>query len=237
MDGSSPNATGPLRETSQRVVLRTTYRDQVRTILRDRILRRELEPGIRLNETALADELGVSRTPIREAFAGLVQEGLVRTDPERGHFVPDSSPGEVRELVDVLAALETLAIRQSDSLGPGYLNRLEALNDRLGAMRVEADAALDPSFHWHEMLVAGSDHSLLIDMLRPLWVRACQYRIGCFAESGHMRDAVEVHRDVVDALRSDDALRIERAVRRHWLADLSRPPGRSDEATEGRCAR
>jgi DNA-binding GntR family transcriptional regulator len=90
---------------------RENLKEKVYTTIKKRILNFELKPGEKIFETEIADDLGVSRTPLREAFNKLEQEGLIKTLPNKGYFVSNVTVTEIEELYEIREALEVLAIR------------------------------------------------------------------------------------------------------------------------------
>lgn len=89
----------------------TTLGDQVYSVLWDRIASRKLRPGDKISDLRLSEELGVSRTPVREALHRLTQDGIVRTESRRGFYIPTFSSQDVHEVYDIRCALEVLAVR------------------------------------------------------------------------------------------------------------------------------
>src|SRR4028119_956924 len=113
-DRMRPIPAGRPRQTHARptmTITRVPLREQVHHAIIGRILREELAPGARLSDSALAGELGVSRTPVREALLRLEREGFLEVDVGRGFFVKPLSAGEVREVYPILWTLEVLALR------------------------------------------------------------------------------------------------------------------------------
>ena len=131
---------------------RAPLREDVRQIILDRILSGELPPGCRITESRLAAELGVSRTPLREALFNLESEGFVRSDLARGFSVAPLSVREVRESYPILQTLEVLAFRSIGQLAVTTAPDLRRINKELGAvagdsergqLRLLAQAALE----------------------------------------------------------------------------------------------
>lgn len=140
-------------------------RDEVVSRIRSAIVLGKLTPGQRLTEEDLARELGVSRSPVREALAQLEREGLVVSPPNRGTFVRQLTPQEVRELFSVRAALETLAAEWAlPNLVEADLRTLEDLLEQQDAARksggVLAVVHLDLQFH-QAIFVAARNQLLL----------------------------------------------------------------------------
>lgn len=205
-----------------RTVKRETIRDQVQEILRERILRQELEPGTRLNESELADQLNVSRGPLREALGRLEREGLLRSEPGKGHFVEPLTRCDAEELYHLLAGLETLAVVELGSVEAERRGRLETLNERLATESDDPGGALALNARWHEMLADASGNRKLKRMLRTLRQQVYRYEYRFFSEAGGLGKSVEYHDAIVEALKAGDHEAVSRAIRRHWLTDLDR---------------
>ena len=220
MATSSEPGTPETGMTATVIKRRTPIRDQIRSILRSRILCQELKPGTRLNESALAEEFQVSRGPIREALGSLAQEGFLHAEPGRGYFITELSPRELRELFVVLADLETLAIQKSEVFGAGQLARLDALNEELDGTRSDPSQAPEVNLRWHMQLVSSCRNKILLDLLGSLRRQAYRYEYAFFADPVHVADSVGFHRSVIESLRSGDAEAAAMAIRRHWTTDL-----------------
>src|SRR5215212_4764712 len=95
------------------LILRSKLGESVYQLLWDRILDRRLHPGEKLSDLHLSDELGVSRTPVREALNRLVQDGIVQAEPNRGFYVASFSTQDIEEIYELRAALEAAPLRAS----------------------------------------------------------------------------------------------------------------------------
>jgi len=142
---------------------RSSTATRVAAHLRAQIARGKIEPGVRLSELALASELGVSRSPIREALALLAGEGLVRVVPYKGTYVSALSKERLQDLLDFRLALEQFAVRRAiERATPQDLDRFEALIAAIAAQakRRNLSGAVDADLSAHEYLVelAGSAH-------------------------------------------------------------------------------
>lgn len=147
---------------------RTLLRDDVYRRLRDAIVDGTLAPGESLRDGELADWLGVSRTPVREALLRLAQSGLVVARPGRSTAVAVVDEESVRNARDVVAAMHALAARIGvPLLGDRQLTAMREANDRFTAAieAGDAEAALAADDAFHEVLVAGSHNSALISVL------------------------------------------------------------------------
>ncbi len=189
--------------------------------LRGRVVAGELPPGMSINEARLADELGVSRTPLRQALARLEQDGFLVSRPNRGFFVATLSGDEARELYPILAALEGLAIR----LAPPGEEELEMLR-RLNTLLAEVDpdrpgSAVRRNFRWHEALVAGCENRRLTTMLETLRRQVYRYEISFFSPGvKRLEKSVSLHRSIMEALDAGNLAAATRRIEEHWRADL-----------------
>src|SRR5215213_8157418 len=139
-DGTRPARPGGARTDARptMTITRVPLREQVHHAIIGRILREELAPGARLSDSALAGELGVSRTPVREALLRLEREGFLEVDVGRGFFVKPLSAGEVREVYPILWTLEVMALRTAAPPSRARVADLARINAEL------AEAAHDP---------------------------------------------------------------------------------------------
>lgn len=166
--------------------------DRVYAVLRQRIEDGELRRGVRLRQEALADELGVSRTPLREALRRLAAEGLVEFHPNRGAQVPELGPEAVRAAYEARLILEPGAARVAAARRPAdQLAALRAaVESQRGAAGLEAYAA---SRAFHLALVRASENEYLIRLAEALWV------------PGIAQAIYEQHRDAQERLVADVA--------------------------------
>ncbi|MEZ5463519.1 GntR family transcriptional regulator [Dokdonella sp.] len=197
-------------------ISRSTTSQEVLRVLRSRIVDGEYPARTRLDENSLAAELGVSRTPLREALAGLEREGLVRHEPYKGRVVTDSEDEVVEELFPILAVLEGLAITSTGTYPEQILDELDALNTRLakpgasGRQRHALDA------EWHSLLVAHCGNARLIELIARQRALASRYDGGADRGIAAVELTVREHASVVAALRENDASAAARLVSSHW---------------------
>ena len=182
--------------------------------LRTRVLTRQEPSGAKLSLHALADELGVSRSPVHHALTRLVSEGLLSVQPRRGYYVTPVTARAVAEGYDVRLALELIAAERAiehldESRLVHFAELLEATDAAIS--HEEWDAA-NAAFHEHQIDLAGN--SLLSRFYRELSVNLMMQVIRGGRVEGHANLVTE-HRRIVETLRAGDLDAAERAIREH----------------------
>jgi DNA-binding GntR family transcriptional regulator len=202
-------------------------RDQVYLALREAIVSAELEPGRRLSENELADRLGVSRTPVREALVRLRDERLVAIVPQLGTFVTLISNDGVEDAAFVREALECAAIRRAveraNESGLAELQTNLAAQER-AEQQGDTDAfdTLDDALH--RLLAGLSGHEIAWTLARRANGHLDRVRGLSLPEPGYLGEMVAEHRELVAAIADGDADRAEAAMRHHLRMVLSSVP-------------
>ena len=201
-------------------------KDQVYSILREVISNMDIystpEPP-RLDERKLAEELGVSRTPVREALSRLEQEGFVRNIPRRGTFVVRKTKQEVLEVVHVWAALESMAARLATERATdqeiGKLRAAFATFDDEEA-RAHINEYSDTNIDFHQTLIGLSQSELIKTLSSSLFLHMRAIRVQALKDIEHHRldQSVIDHIRIIEALEARDADTVERLVREHALS-------------------
>jgi DNA-binding GntR family transcriptional regulator len=195
---------------------------QARQVVLERILRGEFRPGTRLVEGLIAQELGVSRTPLREALMHLEREGFLELQPNRGFFVAGLSPGEARELYPILALLESHALELTGPPEDSRVTQLSELNERLLAHESAPQEAFSVNVEWHTVLTSGCPNRLLLKMLASVRRKVYRYEWAYFAPGGdRVRNSVEHHDSILSTLESGDMAAAVQALGSHWSSDLN----------------
>lgn len=192
--------------------------DQVTQSVRDMIVQGELQLGERLSENAIAARLGVSITPVREAFALLQRDGLVDIRPQRGTFVFQLQPNELTELCDARAALEVPAMRFAherhlDSL----VADLDAIVDEMRKAQIEGRVAdylqLDTDFH--HVFFRYCDNSYLKRAYNLLDAKMAALRNKLGRDEHHMQKSMREHEEIARLLRHGKLTVIEDVLLKH----------------------
>jgi DNA-binding GntR family transcriptional regulator len=184
--------------------------------LRDRILSGELPGNTRLNPTAIAASLGISRMPVREALRQLHAEGLVTMRPNRAAFVSSLTVGEVEELFQIRAALEVLAVRTAiTAMTPDAMAELVALKDRMDRARNDLPEWLKRHDDFHQMICSLGGRSRLPQELGRIRIAIRPYIL----MNMRVYDVVEMpgheHSALLEALASGDVERAEQTMHDH----------------------
>lgn len=141
-------------------------------VLRDRIADGRLPSGRRVNEVALAAELEVSRTPVREALSHLAAEGFVEVKPRRGFFVQELRSGLAEQLYGVRAVLDPAALELAGLPSSDRLDRLAELNEGIRAVAAdEVETIIDRDNEWHMVLLDHCPNRILVDLIRQFMRR------------------------------------------------------------------
>ena len=193
---------------------RLNLNERVYDELRARVLTRQELSGAKLSLHALADELGVSRSPVHHALTRLVSEGLLSVQPRRGYYVTPVTARAVAEGYDVRLALELIAAERAiERLDEsGLIHFAELLDATDAAISHEEWDAANAAFHEHQIDLAGN--ALLSRFYRELSVNLMMQVIRGGRVEGHSNLVTE-HRGIVETLMAGDLAATERAIREH----------------------
>jgi DNA-binding GntR family transcriptional regulator len=185
---------------------------QAADAIRRRVVHGAIPPGVRINEVHLAAELGVSRTPLREALMRLVAEGSIEIEPRRGFFARPLTVTEFQQIAPIRALLDPAALEISGLPARPQLERLRNLNRQFEAARdPERIIALDDTFHLE--LVAGCTNTVLLDLIRQFMNRTHRYELVLMNEVGGVQRASDDHAKILAALAAKDLPRACKALR------------------------
>ena len=193
-------------------------RDVVFQTLRQAILRGELKPGERLMEIHLAQKLGVSRTPVREAIRKLELEGLVLMIPRKGAVVAEITISDLEDVLEVRMALEELAVKHAcRQITPEQLSQLyilaEEFRQTLYGDDVGACAQADMKFH--EAIYAATGNGRLVQILNNLREQMYRYRMEYLKDRQSHSLLVKEHEEILHALEQRDEKKALEAISCH----------------------
>ena len=193
--------------------------------LERRIVKGELAPGDKLLEAALADSLGVSRGPVREAFRMLEEAGLVRQEKNRGVFVRDIPLAEALEIFDLRAMMdESVGRHLAEHITPEQLRQVKAMVDAMerSVKTGDADTYHLLNLEFHDTLVAFTGNRKLTTLYRRLINELSLFRRMNLADSTQLPVSASEHRGIVKAIASGDAMAAGQAMRQHVLDSKQR---------------
>ena len=193
----------------------------VTDVLRDRIMSGAAPVGTRLRQVDISAELGVSTTPVREAFRALAAEGLVRIDAHRGAVVHALTPAECIEVLELLDVIEADNLRHAvAAMTPDALAAAEAIQARMRRARPERWILLNRDFHL--ALGAPSGRRRALALLRDLLnLSALHIRDEIENMPGRMAEALAEHEELLAACRRGDGEEAAAIIHRHTLAPLN----------------
>jgi DNA-binding GntR family transcriptional regulator len=225
------DATGPTARASQPALSPRlapipspeSFKGRAYTALRDAIAAMDVYRGradIRLDERRLASDLGVSRTPVREAMAQLEREGFVRAVPRRGIYIVRKTKREVIEMITAWAALEGMAARlitqQAKQEDIASLRRMFATFVG-GELRAQLDEYSEVNIEFHQTIIRMSGNSVLIALAENLFTHMRMIRMRTIGEQDRADRSIRDHMHIIEALEARDTERAEELVRNHAL--------------------
>ncbi|MGW1763142.1 GntR family transcriptional regulator [Streptomyces sp. NPDC002073] len=204
-------------------IKRRPLREEIRDELMERLTRGEFPAGSDVNEAVLAAELGVSRTPLREALITLAGEGVLESSQGRGFRFAPVSRKEFRELVAIVAALEALALESSDpahlrTIAPQLLAMAQGFPDAVAEHAV-VDRRDD---EWHGLLLSGCPNERLLDLLTGVKAGMRRYENLVVAEDQPVARESEEHCEIARRLLDEDLAGAIEALRANWVGGMER---------------
>ncbi|UUC91336.1 MULTISPECIES: GntR family transcriptional regulator [Comamonas] len=195
--------------------------EQVAEQLRQRIFRRELEPGAWIDELKIAEEYGISRTPLREALKVLAAEGLVTMKLRRGAYVTEVSPKDISDVYRLLSLLEADAAAEvAGKATDEQLQRLQQTHEELKQNTADAERffALNESFHMQILDIADNRwrNQLVADLRKVMKLN----RHKSLFKQGRIEDSLAEHEAIMQALLKRDPKIAMSAVQQHFSNGL-----------------
>jgi len=211
-----------------------SLKDSVYDQLRDAITGMDIyndDADLRLDERSLAEQLGISRTPLREAIARLERDGLVTVLPRRGIFVQRKSMDEILEMITAWAALESMAARlAAERASDSEIASLRKIASKYnqGAPETRISEYSDDNIRFHQRILEISKCSLLKKMADGLFLHMQAVRLQAMKEGDRVERSVVDHAGIIEALESRDVnlagdrvrehtMRLHEHVRRTWV--------------------
>ena len=189
--------------------------------LRQRIFRRELEPGSWIDELKIAEEFGISRTPLREALKVLAAEGLVTMKVRRGAYVTEMSEKDLRDVYHLLSLLESDAAGVvAERATPEQQQTLRDLHAELESAAGNREAFFSVNERFHMALLDMADNRWRSQMVADLRKVMKLNRHNSLFKQGRIEDSLSEHRAILDAMLARDAEGTRRAMQAHFAQGL-----------------
>jgi DNA-binding GntR family transcriptional regulator len=220
---SRPASSGAAQPALRPIDTAPSFKHQAYAALKNAIVSMDVyrnRDDIRLDERKLAQDFGISRTPVREAMAQLESEGFVRSVPRRGIYVVRKTKREVIELITAWAALESMAARlitqaASDEDIAGLRKMFATFVN--GKLRAHLDEYSDVNIEFHQSIIRLSRNDVLIDLAENLFTHMRMIRRKTIVEKDRADRSIRDHMSILDALEVRDTRRAEELVRDHAL--------------------
>ncbi len=199
--------------------------DEIADVVRERILKGEYEIGEKIKENQIATELRVSRTPIREAFKILENEGLIDYVPNRGCFAKGFTKQDVEDIYAVREALEALAVNWAvDRISEKEIAALEEQCDLMEFYTKKKDRkkVLEMNSSFHDIIYASARSRFLAQVLRSYKEYIDKTRKSIFYEQSYLESILVEHRAILDAIKDRDKERAAAAMTKHLMSSQKR---------------
>ena len=191
--------------------------EEVAELLRQRIFRRELEPGSWIDEVKLAQEYGISRTPLREALKVLAAEGLVTMKLRRGAYVTEVSERDLTEVYHLLALLESdAAMVVAERATAAQIAELLALHQQLEAEVADRDRFFAANERFHMKLLEVADNRWRNQLVADLRKVMKLNRHHSLFKQGRLEASLKEHRQIMAALKAHNGVRAQQLMQQHF---------------------
>jgi len=186
--------------------------------LKTEIIKGSLKPGTKLLEGKIAEQMGVSRTPVREALKELAAEGFVKMNPNQAVVVSNASVEDVQEVLQIRGVLEGLAVRLATKIiSEEEIEELEKYQKQMEYYTNKDDALafseMDAEFH--ELILNICGNNRLIQIRKNLSDQAHRYRIRSLSVPGRLKYSLKEHQEIIEALKRKDAEQADRLSQKH----------------------
>jgi DNA-binding GntR family transcriptional regulator len=195
---------------------RAPLRDHICEIVREQIVRGELPPGAPVRDTDLAESLGASRTPVREALIRLTAEGLLESLVGRGFRVRALRRQDVEDVYPLLWTLEPLALGDAPAFTEEQSAELERITLRMEDQSAGASERHELDASWHRCLISGCANARLVRIIEKLRDTSRRYELAYLGGAQGMELSVAEHREISQAFAAGDRAHATEQLREHW---------------------
>ena len=186
--------------------------------LKTEIIKGSLKPGTKLSEGKIAEQMGVSRTPVREALKELAAEGFVKMNPNQAVVVSNASVEDVQEVLQIRGVLEGLAARLATKMiSEEEIKELEKYQKQMEYYTKKDDvlAFSEMDAEFHELILNICGNNKLIQIRKNISDQAHRYRIRSLSIPGRLKYSLKEHQEIVEALKRKDAEQADRLSQKH----------------------
>lgn len=204
-------------------ISRTFVKDEAYNLLAKRIINGELKPCERLRVQELSDDLGISRTPVREALLQLESEGLVMTKANRWTIVAPINPGEAEDIYPIIYSLEELALIESfDKIDDKFIEKIEDLNEDIKYFHRKNDQlkTIKKDNEFHNAFIELSGNIEIKPIVDKLKRRVERMEIHFFEASEEKFTTYNEHKDIIDALKEKNLEKARAALVKNWKSTI-----------------
>jgi len=183
--------------------------------LRMRIVTGQLKPGQKINESDIALRLGISRSPVREAFRVLERDGLITTLPRRGSYITDISVDDLKDLFEIRKILEPYAIDCIKKRAKKFPDELPAMMGELNKSLLKKHDPFSVVSSFHYTLVELTGNARLVELYKILAVSLRRYWLIYHSKKGQKDISFEQHQDIVSSLKNEDYSEAKKLLKGH----------------------
>jgi len=191
---------------------------KVYRVLKTEIIKGSLKPGTKLSEGKIAEQTGVSRTPVREALKELAAEGFVKMNPNQAVVVSNASVEDIQEVLQIRGVLEGLAARLATKMiSEEEIKELEKYQKQMEYYTKKDDvlAFSEMDAEFHELILNICGNNKLIQIRKNISDQAHRYRIRSLSIPGRLKYSLKEHQEIVEALKRKDAEQADRLSQKH----------------------
>jgi DNA-binding GntR family transcriptional regulator len=197
---------------------RQSLREEIANVLRAAVVAGQMRPGVVYSVPTLADQFGVSATPVREAMLDLAKEGLVESVRNKGFRVTELADEDLDDITELRALIEVPTVAMlAASIEPADVEALRPLAQEIVDSAADGDLIryLDTDRRFHLRLLALAGNPRLVDVVRELRAQTRLYGLDQLVEQGRLTASAAEHLELLDALAERDSARAEAVMRRH----------------------
>ncbi len=199
--------------------------EQIVQGLEKKILEGTLKPGQRIIEGTLCKTLGVSRSPVREAFRILESKGFVTSEPRKGISVAKVTSQEAEDIYLIRASLESLATYLAvKKQNPKVIKKLKELHHQMGKVSVKTNinAYFNLNLKFHETLINACENNRLIELINNFDKQTRRYRLEAISVPGWVNASIKIHKAIIKSFETGDAEEAEQLRKRMILSQINR---------------